>query len=102
MSRMESLAAAEGEEGSINVSDDRIFLMWERFRQSLIKGLLCYVEQVRKRLLSQYDDISAEADKAAEEWLENHRHRFDPDRHDPADFHEAAYDASIEFYSLLS
>jgi hypothetical protein len=79
-----------------------LFQMWGPFRQSMIDGHLFYVEQARKRLLSQFDDIEAEADRAAEEWLEQRSHHFDPDRHDPGDFYEAAYDAGIEFYGLLS
>lgn len=84
------------------MSDCVLFHMWGPFRQSLIDGHLFYVEQARKRLLSQFDNISADAEKAAEEWLERHSHLFDPDRHDPSHFDEAAYDYSIEFYGLLS
>jgi hypothetical protein len=76
--------------------------MWGPFRQSLIKGHLFYVEQAQKRLLSQFEDIRADADRAAEEWLEQRVPHFDPDRHDPGDFYEAAHDAGIEFYGLLS
>lgn len=79
-----------------------LFQMWGPFRQSLIDSHLFYVEQARKRLLSQFNDIEREADRAAEEWLEQHSHRFDPDRHDPGAFCEAANDAGIEFYQLLS
>lgn len=79
-----------------------LFQMWEPFRQSLIEEHLFYVEQARKRLLSQFDDIEKEADGAAEEWLGQHSHRFDPDRHDPGDFYESAHEAGIEFYQLLS
>lgn len=79
-----------------------LFQMWEPFRQSLIKGHLFYVEQARKRLLSQFDGIEADADQAAEEWLEQSGQHFDPDRHDPGDFYEAANDVGIEFYGLLS
>jgi len=79
-----------------------MFQMWGPFRQSLIKGHLFYVEQARKRLLSQFDDIEADADRAAEEWLEQSGQHFDPDRHDPGDFYEAANDIGIEFYGLLS
>lgn len=79
-----------------------LFQIWEPFRQSLIDGHLFYVEQARKRLLSQFDDIEKEADRASDEWLEQNSHRFDPDRHDPGDFYEAANDAGIEFYQLLS
>lgn len=79
-----------------------LFYIWEPFRQSLIRGHLFYVEQARKRLLSQFDDISKEADKAAAEWLEKNNHHFDPDRHDPGEFYEAAHEHSIEFYQMLS
>lgn len=78
-----------------------LFHVWEPFRQSLIKGHLFYVEQARKRLLSQFDDIEADADRAAEEWLEKSGRHFDPDRHDPSDVYEAANDVGIEFYGLL-
>lgn len=79
-----------------------LFQMWGPFRQSLIKGHSFYVEQARKRLLSQFDDIEADADRASEEWLEQSGRHFDPDRHDPGDFYEAANDVGIEFYGLLS
>ena len=79
-----------------------LFQMWEPFRQSLIKGHLFYVEQARKRLLSQFDDIGADADRAAEEWLEQSGQNFDPDRHDLEVFYEMANDVGIEFYELLN
>ena len=41
-----------------------LFQMWGPFRQSLIDGHLFYVEQARKRLLTQFENIEAEADKA--------------------------------------
>lgn len=83
------------------MSSYTLFQMWEPFRQSLIAGHLFYVNQARKRLLSQFDDIKGEADKAAECWLEENGHYFDPDRHDPREFEERAYDASVEFYGLM-
>ncbi len=79
-----------------------LFQMWGPYRQSLIRGHSFYVEQARKRLLSQFEDMEAEADRASEEWLEERGQHFDPDRHDPGDFYEAAHDVGIEFYSLLS
>lgn len=79
-----------------------LFQMWGPFRQSLIDGHLFYVEQACKRLLTQFENIEAEADKASEDWLENNSHRFDPDRDDPGSFYEAAGEAGIEFYRLLS
>lgn len=78
-----------------------LFQMWEPYRQSLIAGHLFYVEQARKRLLSQFADIGGEADKAAESWLDANKHRFNPDFHDPGDFYESARDEGIVFYQLL-
>jgi hypothetical protein len=79
-----------------------LFQMWGPFRQSLIKSHLFYFEEAQKRLLSQFDNIETEADRAADEWLKLNESRFSPERHDPAEFYEAAHDASIEFYGLLS
>lgn len=84
------------------MSDYVLFQMWGPFRQSLIGGHLFYVDQARKRLISQFGDIESEADKAAEEWLERSSYRFDPDRHDPGSFYEAANEVGVEFYGLLS
>lgn len=61
-----------------------------------------YIEQARKRLLLQFDDMEAEAEKAAEHWLEKNSSRFDPDRDDPASYYERAHDESVNFYMLLS
>jgi hypothetical protein len=79
-----------------------LFQMSEPFRHSLISNHKFYVEQARKRLLSQFDNIETEADKAAEQWLERSSSRFDPDRDDPAGFYETAHEIGIEFYGLLS
>lgn len=79
-----------------------LFQMWGPFRQSLIDEHLFYVEQARKRLLSQFDDIEAEADKAAKDWLEQNQIRFNPDQDDPGSFYEDAYEKGCEFYQLLS
>lgn len=84
------------------MSDYVLFQMSGPVRQSLIAGHLFYVEQARKRLLSQFEDIEVESHKAAEDWLQRSSGRFDPDRHDPSDFYEAANDAGIQFYGLLS
>lgn len=78
------------------------FQMWEPYRQNLIAEHRFYVEQAHKRLLSQFDNIHDEAEQAEKECLDNISQYFDPDRHDQADFYEAAYDKSIEFYQLLS
>jgi len=84
------------------MGDYVLFHMWEPLRRSLIKGQQFYVEQATKRLLSQFTDMEAEADKASAAWLEERAPYFDPNRHDPGDFYEAAHDAGIEFYQMLS
>lgn len=68
----------------------------------MIEGHRFYVEQARKRLLSQFENIEAEAEKASADWLERSNSRFDPDHHDPGNFYEAANDVGIKFYGLLS
>lgn len=84
------------------MSDRVIFQMWGPFRQRLILNHEFYVEQAKKRLLSQFEDISEEADKFAEEWLSKAGQGFNPDYHDPSDFYEQANDESITFYELLN
>ncbi|BDB27303.1 hypothetical protein CTP10_R47080 [Cupriavidus sp. P-10] len=79
-----------------------LFHMWDPSRQVLIEGHKFYVEQARTRLLSQFGDLEGEAKAAEQAWLDKHDRHFDPDRHDPADFLEAAHDAGIAFYQLLS
>jgi hypothetical protein len=78
-----------------------LFQMSDARRQVLINEHLFYIEQARKRLLSQFDDIEGEVDSAADSWLEANTHRFNPDFHDPGDFYESARDEGIEFYRLL-
>lgn len=78
------------------------FQMWGPLRQSLIEQHRFYIEQGKMKLLSQFENIKQEADEAGKRWLEDHSHRFDPGRHDPATFEEDAYQESIEYYRLLS
>lgn len=77
-----------------------LFQMWTSLRQFLIKRHSFYVEQARKRLLSQFEGIKDEANYAAEEWLEQNHEYFDPDRHDSGDFYDKADDIRIEFNEL--
>lgn len=78
-----------------------LFQMWSDFRQSLIRRHQFYVEQAQKRLLSQFENMESEAEKAGADWLEERGRYFDPDRHDEGSFYEAAQDYEIEFYGLL-
>lgn len=82
---------------------DVLFHMWHGYRESLIRGHEFYVAQAKSRLLTQFGNISAEADQAEKEWIEERRKKyFDPDRDDPADIYEGAQEVGIEFYQLLS
>lgn len=79
-----------------------LFQMWGPFRNSLIESHLFYLEQARKRLFVQFENLEAEANRAAEQWLEKRGKSFDPERDDPGDLYNAANDAGIEHYGLLS
>jgi len=79
-----------------------IFQMWAGSRQEYIAKHEFYVEQARKRLLAQFEDISGEADKFAEEWLSKAGRLFDPELYDTASFYERAHDKSINFYEMLN
>ena len=79
-----------------------VFFMWESFKQSLIDKQIFYLEQARKRLLSQFEDIETESTQAAQEWLDNQSRSFNPDRDDVGAYYEASYEAGIEHYQLLS
>lgn len=78
------------------------FKIWEPWRESVIEQHRFYVDQGRNKLLSQFNNIEQEADKAAEHWLEKQSHHFDPDRDDPGSFEEDAYHEGIEYFRLLS
>jgi hypothetical protein len=78
------------------------FQMWEPMRQQWMAEHRFYVEQAKRRLLSQFDNIGVEADEASREYLKVISVRFDPDIDDPADVYESANDKEIEFYQLLS
>lgn len=78
--------------------DYSLFQMWKPKRQSLIDGHVFYVDQANSRLLSQFDNMESEADKAAEDWLEASGQYFDPDRDDEGSYYERAQDVGIQFY----
>jgi hypothetical protein len=84
------------------MGDRVIFYMWEFVREQLISRHQFYGEQARKRLVSQFEDVSDEADKAAEEWLKEAGQWFDPDRHDPDAFQEQAVEKGLTFFELLT
>ncbi len=78
-----------------------LFEMWEPLRELRISTHKFYIEEACQRLLSQFENINEEADKAAEDWLSLQSGNFNPDQHDVGDFYERANDAGIQFYLLL-
>ena len=78
-----------------------LFDMWGPYRASLLKSHNFYIEQAKKRLLSQFENMEAEADQYSEDWLEQQAEDFDPDHDDPSRYYEQAHDASIDFYLML-
>ena len=55
----------------------------------------------RKRLLSQFDDISADADAFAESFATERSQKFDPEIDNPNDIDEQAWEESITHYGML-
>lgn len=84
------------------MSDEVLFYMPGLSRKILIDEHRFYVEQARKRLLSQFENIEAESRQAADDWLKRNSGRFDPDNDDPQWFYDTASEVESEFYLLLS
>lgn len=86
----------------ITMEDHRFLEMWDRTREYIIASHQFYVDQAKSRLLSQFDNMEEEAEKYAEEWLEeNIYYIFDPDEDDPDDFNDQANEASEDFHQNL-
>jgi len=82
--------------------DTVLFQMWEPFRQKMIEEQRFYLDQGKKKLLSQFHDMEKEAEQEAERWLEERAPYFDPDRDDPNTAYENAYQEGVGYYLLLS
>ena len=78
-----------------------LFHMDPGYREYLIEKHHFFVNESRARLLTQFDDVSAEADAFAERWATEHSHLFDPESDDPDDLEERAWEESIGFYGML-
>ncbi|UKE46215.1 hypothetical protein [Xanthomonas cerealis] len=79
-----------------------VFQLMDEYRKMLIDEHLFYVEQSKKRLLSQFENIAEEAEQAQEaRWNSTDRY-FDPDFHDMGDVAQDALDHGVEFFQLLS
>lgn len=75
--------------------------MWQPYREFLIQQHRFYVNEANTRLMSQFDNINADADKAAKAWLERRSEHFDPDSDDEGSIYEEAESVAIEFYQQL-
>lgn len=82
------------------MTDYVLFQMWGPFREQLIASHEFYVKEARDRLLAQFTEeaMKADADGFAEDRLGKMAPRFNPDRDDPGDYYERAYDAGVDFY----
>lgn len=78
-----------------------LFQLTEWDRRTFINRHLFYVEEAMTRLLPPFENLDAEAHKKAEEHLARNRHRFDPDRSDPADFCGAAWESAMDYCGQL-
>lgn len=78
------------------------FQMSDSLRQSLIAGHFFYVEQARKRLLPQFDDIDSEANDIGEQALEQNAAFYDPEQDNASSLQESAYEQMCEFHRLLT
>jgi hypothetical protein len=85
------------------MSDYALLQMWMPFRERLIASHEFYVREARDRLLAQFTEaaMKSDADSFAKSWLEKMASRFNPDRDDPGEYYERAYEESIDFYLSL-
>nr|WP_304665172.1 hypothetical protein [Pseudomonas tremae] len=109
VTRSHDSLVTEAETNSFNIfqrgaemSKPRVLMqMWKPYREFLIQQHRFYVNEASTRLMSQFDNINADADKAAEAWLERRSEFFDPDRDDEGSIYEEAESVAIEFYRQL-
>lgn len=76
--------------------------MTEPERNDAVAEHRFYVEEAKKRLLSQFENISVEADQAEQSHWDASGQFFDPECHDEGSLAEAARDHGIVFYQLLT
>jgi len=79
-----------------------VFQLMDEYRKMLIDEHLFYVEQSKKRLLSQFENISEEAEQSQEQYWNSTERYFDPDFHDMGDVAQDALDHGVQFFQLLS
>lgn len=80
----------------------QVLELWGPIRKNIIESHNFYVDQAQTRLLSQFNNMEAESELYAEEWIEKQNEWFDPDRDDPEEIYEAANDEIVDYYLNLS
>ncbi|APR53179.1 hypothetical protein CA223_04420 [Sphingomonas koreensis] len=75
--------------------------MWEGARRIFLEQHRFYVEQVKTRLLSQFDDLEGQADRFAEETFERFGSAPGHGDVDMADLADAAYEEAASHYLAL-
>jgi hypothetical protein len=83
------------------MSDQVLLQLWSGHRDKVLAELKFYRDQAEKRVLNQFSDIEAEAEDFSHQEYERMGQYFDPDRHDPSDFAEAAWEKGIDHFMLL-
>jgi len=76
--------------------------LWSGARAQFLALHTFYVEQMKSRILAQFDDLKAEADKHGQAAYERIGARFGYGDVDEADVSEAAYDEVIAHYQALT
>lgn len=84
------------------VMNRTVFQLMEMEREDAVEEHRFYVEQAKNRLLSQFVNISAEADQAEQELWDASGRSFNPDFDDECSLAEAVRDHGVAFYQLLT
>lgn len=79
-----------------------IFQLMKPEREDAVAERRFYIEQAKQRLLSQFGNISVEADQAEQEHWDVSGRSFNPDFDDEGSLAEAARDHGVSFYQLLT
>lgn len=79
-----------------------LFYMPEFMRRSIINAHIFYIEQAKKLLLKQFDELENQEKQrqVMDEWLLENQYRFNPDYHDGSEFYEEAFEQLQALYEL--
>src|SRR5690625_4788959 len=79
-----------------------LFQMPEFMRRSIINAHVFYIEQARKLLLKQFDELENQEKQrqVMDEWLLENQYRFNPDYHDGSEYYKKALEQLQALYEL--